>query len=62
MLQSQIDRSVSRATGEPLCEIRRRGFSLADPAKVQFDPEPSERAPQVVDWDQLAAQRVSLFP
>ena len=62
MTQSQIDDSVSRATGEPLREIRRRGFSLADPVEVQFDPEPCQRAPQIVDWDQLAAQRLSLFP
>jgi len=62
MTQSQIDRSVSRTTGEPLREIRRRGFSLADPVEVQFDPEPCQRAPQIVDWDALDAQRLSLFP
>ena len=61
MTQLQIDIAVSRATGETVREIRRRGFNLADPSEVVFDPEPSRR-PQVVDWDELDAQRPSLFP
>jgi hypothetical protein len=60
--QSQIDHSVSRATGEPMREIRHRGFSIADPVEVDFDPEPCQLPPQIVDWDQLDAQRPSLFP
>ena len=53
MTQSEIDRSVSIALGESLRLIRRCGFSLADPAEVHFDPEPCQRRPQIVDWDQL---------
>lgn len=53
MTQSELDRSVSRATGESLCEIRSRGFSLADPQDVNFDPEPSDLPPQCIDWDDL---------
>ncbi len=62
MTQSEIDLSVAIALGESLREIRRRGFSLADPVAVSFDPEPCQRPPQSVDWDQLDAQRPSLFP
>ena len=67
MTQAALDRAVSAATGESLRTIRRRGFSIADPTEVAFDPEPSTpgsktRGPQIVDWDELAANRVSLFP
>jgi hypothetical protein len=62
MTQTQIDREVSMATGESLREIRHRGFSAADQLDVDFDPEPCRRRPQVVDWDQLDARRLSLFP
>ena len=67
MTQAALDRAVSAATGESLRTIRRRGFSIADPVEVVFDPEPptpgfSTRGPNIVDWDELAAQRVSLFP
>ena len=62
MTQAQIDCLVSQATGESLREIHRRGFGLADPLDVDFDPEPSGLYPQTVDWDALDAQRPSLFP
>lgn len=55
-------RAVARATGETCREIRRRGFGLADPVDVDFDPEPSERLPQIVDWDDLESSRLALFP
>ncbi len=51
MTQNQIDCLVANLTGEDLGEIRRLGFSLADPIDVEFDPEPNERSPQMVDWD-----------
>jgi hypothetical protein len=41
---------VAGATGETLREIRRRGFSIADPVTADFDPEPSGPA-GVIDWD-----------
>ena len=63
MTQAELNRSVAHVTGEDLSEIRHRGFSIADPVDVQFDPEPPiARDPQIVDWDELALQRVSLFP
>jgi hypothetical protein len=55
-------RAVARATGETLHEIRHRGFGLADPANVRFDPEPDQRHPRIVNWDQLDQHRLGLFP
>ena len=46
----QLEREIAQATGESLQTIRRRGFQLAMPAIVDFDPEPSEE-PATIDWD-----------
>ncbi len=62
MTQQQLERAVARATGEPLTEIRRRGFGLLDPINVCFDAFEGDFDPQVVDWDDLAEHRPSLFP
>jgi len=57
MTQKQLERLVATATGEDLAAIRRRGFSLANPFNGNFDPEPDERPPQWVDWDELEQER-----
>jgi hypothetical protein len=57
MNQSQLDRAVARATGESRETINQMGFSIADPESVHYDPEPSRRSPQIVDWDELEARR-----
>jgi len=57
MTQRQLERLVAQATGEDLRAIRRRGFSVVDLADVDFDPEPDQRPPQWVDWDELDSQR-----
>ncbi len=62
MSSVNLIRAVARATGETCREIRRRGFGPADPLDVDFDPEPNERLPQVVDWDKLDSGRLALFP
>jgi len=51
MTQHDLNSAVALATGESLCEIRRRGFSIADPYEVRFDPEPDQLIPQMIDWD-----------
>ena len=51
MTQNQLDHLVANVTGEDLGEIQRLGFTLADPIDVEFDPEPNELSPQMVDWD-----------
>ncbi len=56
MTQAQLNRSVAAVTGEARRTIRERGFSLANPLEVTFDPEPSGDA-GYVDWDEVAGQR-----
>lgn len=55
--QADLDTAVAQATGEDLRTIRRRGFSLVDPDKVNFDPEPDLLPAQFIDWDELEFAR-----
>ena len=57
MTQPEIDSAVACRTGEDLCEIERLGFTIADLDEVNFDPEPDDRSPQYVDWDELELER-----
>ncbi|MBD3673297.1 MAG: hypothetical protein HUJ26_07195 [Planctomycetaceae bacterium] len=57
MTQQEIDRAVCVATGECLCEVQQRGFSIADPLDVNFDPEPDFLPPSIVDWDEIELNR-----
>ena len=57
MTQQQIDRLVAKATGEDLRAIRRRGFSIVDTKVICLDPDPDQKSPQWVDWDQLDRER-----
>jgi hypothetical protein len=52
MTQQDINEAVAAATGESVALINDRGFVIADPLDVQFDPEP--RHPFVLDWDSMA--------
>ena len=52
MTQHDIDAAVATATGESLSLIHDRGFGIADPLDVHFDPEP--RRPLVLDWDSMS--------
>jgi hypothetical protein len=51
MGQQELNEAVARKTGESLCVINERGFSMADPLDVNFDPEP--RRPLMLDWDTM---------
>ncbi len=53
MTQAQMERELARATGESLSTIRSRGFSIIEPPELE---------PLIVDWDQLDAKRVAVFP
>ena len=53
MRASQLNRAVALKTGEPVSEIRRRGFGLADPTAEGDE----SLQPQIVDWDELDSQR-----
>ena len=61
MDQSQLDRAVARATGEPLANIRRMGFSLFDPTATYEDLDALPR-PQSVNWDRLDSHRSGSLP
>jgi hypothetical protein len=49
----ELNEAIARATGESVRLIDERGFSVADPLDVEFDPEP--RAPLMIDWDSMLA-------
>ena len=51
MKQEKINRMVARAPGEDMREIRRMGFTIADPARVGYGPEPKQRRFRTLDWD-----------
>ena len=53
MTQHELERELARKTGETMDTIRRRGFSLVEPPSLE---------PQIVDWDELEAERVAIFP
>ena len=55
MLQADLYRSVSRATGESVATIKRLGFLIANPAEPISDPEAESLGPHVIDWDELHA-------
>ena len=46
MTQNDLNRAVSRATGETIHTVVELGFGLADPDCVDFDPEA-----RLIDWD-----------
>ena len=48
--QMQLEHQVVQTTGEPISEIKRRGFGLTESLCV-LDPEPSI-GPRFVDWGQ----------
>ena len=55
MTQAQLEVALAEATGESVRTIRRHGFSIIDPRASDFDPDPNDLPPQVVDWDLLAS-------
>lgn len=53
MTQRQLERELSRATGESISTIRNLGFHLVEPPDLE---------PLVIDWDEVQAERMGLFP
>jgi hypothetical protein len=60
MTQLDLDRQVAHATGESLRTIAGRGFSLVEPTP-QFDPEPDNIGPQIIDWDEHSSDRTLAY-
>ena len=57
MRQTDLNRSVARATGETVSTIARIGFIIADPSEPIDDPHSEELGPLVIDWDSMHDQR-----
>ena len=56
MSQHDLNREISRATGESVSTIASMGF-------VELRPIPFEHEPQAMDWDEHDAERnVSVIP
>lgn len=53
MTQRQLEREIASRTGESVRLIHRQGFSLVE---TEY-PEPL-----LLDWDEVDAQRMTLFP
>lgn len=62
MSQAELVRAVSRATRESVSEIRRRGFQLLNAVPSEDDGDSLSIPPSYVDWDHLAAERISIYP
>jgi hypothetical protein len=60
MKQNDLYHSLSRTTGESVRTIKRLGFSLFDPGANNTEPDTIDLPPQIVDWDQLELDRISL--
>ena len=54
MSQTELDREVSRATGESMGTIRRQGFSMLLLPDDSFD-EPEVSTIRIIDWDEQDA-------
>ena len=57
MTQSDLNRAVARATGETVRTIAELGFSLADPAAVEYDSHPCNIEEGIVDRDERGARQ-----
>ena len=55
MSQAELDREVSRATGESVGTIRRQGFSMLPLPDDAFDDEPDVSTIRMIDWDEQDA-------
>ena len=56
MTQSQLNRAVSRATGEDCDLIDRRGFSIVDD---EMPLQEDDLEALIVDWDQIQAEQTT---
>ena len=55
MTQRELNRAVARATGESLATVTRMGFG-----RLRTIVE--EREPLMLDWEELDAHRIGMFP
>jgi hypothetical protein len=60
MTQREFHRAIARVTGESLRTIDRLGFSRLENHEPHCETDGLETTPQIVDWDQLDADRIAL--
>ena len=53
--QAELDREVSRATGDSMGTIRRRGFSILPLPDDSFEDESDVSTIRTIDWDERDA-------
>ena len=56
MLQTQLNRAVSRATGEDFQVIHSRGFSLLDECSPLLDEDLES---MIIDWDDVECEKLN---
>ena len=57
MTQADLEREVSRATGETMRTVRRRGFSILPRGNPPLEEDFQEDGPQMINWDEQDAIR-----
>jgi hypothetical protein len=57
MTQAELDREVSRVTGESMRRVRRQGFSILPLSDDACDDEPDVGIIRMIDWDAQDAIR-----
>ena len=55
MSQAELDREVSRATGESVGTIRRQGFSMLPLPEDSGEDDSEFSAIRIIDWDEQDA-------
>ena len=55
MTQGELDREVSRVTGDSRDTIRRQGFSILPLSEDFVDDEPDVSTIRMIDWDEQDA-------
>ena len=58
MTQSDLNRAVSRATGESVATVRRIGFLLSEPSDDFPEDDDEGFGPSALDWDALDHARL----
>lgn len=62
MTQSELNRAVSRATGESVATVRRIGFLVSEPANDLPESDDEGFGPSVLDWDAVEHFRLGRQP
>ena len=55
MTQAELEREVSRATGESRDTVRRQGFSILPLPGDYGEDEPEVSTIRIIDWDERVA-------